>query len=277
MTHKTEWFDQDRFWHTFAFSLFNARRMQAATEQVSAVVKLLDVKPGAAILDLCCGPGRHSLELARRGFRVTGVDRTALYLKRARQQARSERLDVEFVQKDMRRFRRRQAFDGAINLFTSFGYFRNPADDRKVLANLFASLRPGARLLMDMSSKETLARVFRERDWYEQDGALILEERRLTQDWSWIENRWIVIKDNRREDRGCSSVFRPKIRGQSTSRDSPRFSAQEFRFGLRIYSAREMRMLLESVGFNPVHCYGSLRGTPYDHKAERLVVVARKP
>jgi SAM-dependent methyltransferase len=229
------------------------------------VLKLLEVKPGARILDLCCGPGRHSLELARRGCRVTGVDRTALYLKKARAAARREKLDIEFVLKDMRRFRRPGAFDGAINLFTSFGYFRSPADDCRVVANLLHSLRPGGRLVMEMAGREVLARKFSERAWSEQDGALLLEERKMTQDWSWIENRWIVIKGAR------------KAMGQSAGRDRPRLSAQEFRFGLRIYSARELRTLLESVGFERVRCYGSLRGTPYDHTAERLVVVARKP
>lgn len=98
------------------------------------------------MLDLCCGPGRHVLEFARRGFRVTGVDRTQRYLEAARATALSEGLAVELVQADMRDFSRPPTFDLALNLFSSFGYFAEAADDLQVLKNLNASLAPGARV-----------------------------------------------------------------------------------------------------------------------------------
>ncbi len=151
----------------------------------------------------------------------------------------------------MRNFCRPEAFDAAINLFTSFGYFEDPAEDRQVIANFFASLKPSGRLLMDMAGKEVLARVFRERDWQEEeDGTLFLEERRITRNWGWIENRWIAIRGERRV---------------------------EFQLGHRLYSAVELTALLADVGFIDLSVYGSLAGAPYDHTAHRLVVLARKP
>ncbi len=247
----TRWHDDDRFWEKTRDRMFHRRRWETAPAEVEAALRLLGVPEGASILDLPCGPGRHALELARRGFQVTGVDRTAAYLDEARRRSQEANVQVEWIEADMRDFRRPGAFDAIINLFTSFGYFEDPAEDRRVAENFFASLKPGGRLLMDMMGKEVLARVFRERDWHEEeDGTLFLEERTITRDWSWLENRWIAIRGSRRE---------------------------EFRLGLRLYSAAELGKLLNDVGFVEIQAYGSLEGGPYDHTARRLVMLAHKP
>ena len=202
------------------------------------------------MLDLCCGIGRHSLELARRGFRVTGVDRTKAYLDLAAAAAEREALSLELVREDMREFRRDGSYDVVINLFTSFGYFKDPRDDQRAVDNVYASLRPGGVLVMQLMSKEVLARIFRPRDWYEQDGLLVLEERKVRQNWSWIESRWILISGGRRID---------------------------LDFSHRLYAASELSLLLRDRGFGEVAVYGDFDGSPYDEKANRLVVVARKP
>ena len=81
------WHEQDTFWDTVAPTMFTQQRWKDAPAEVKQVVSLLGIEPGVHILDLCCGVGRHSLELARRGFCVTGVDRTRPYLDRASGQA----------------------------------------------------------------------------------------------------------------------------------------------------------------------------------------------
>jgi SAM-dependent methyltransferase len=230
-------------------TMFTQRRWEDAPAEVEQVVALLGIKPGAHVLDLCCGVGRHSLELARRGFQVTGVDRTRLYLDRASKQAEAEGLKVEFVQSDMRDFCRPDAFDAVVNLFTSFGYFEDPEDDRQVALNMCRSLKVGGVFLIEMLGKEVLARIFRERDWHEENGVLILEERKVSKNWSWIENRWIIFADSNRTELNLSH---------------------------RIYSATELASLLTECGFTHVDAYGDLEGRAYDHLARRLVVVARK-
>jgi SAM-dependent methyltransferase len=242
------WHEHDDFWQTWMPIMFGPKRFAAAIEQVDDVVALLELKPGARVLDLCCGVGRHSLELARRGFNVTGVDRTRSYLARARKQARAEGLAIEFVRQDMRRFVRPGAFDAAINMFTSFGYFENPNDDARVLRNVHRSLRSGGSLLIDTQGKEVMARKFAPRDWYEQDGVIVMEERELKPDWSGLTSRWIMLKGTER---------------------------REFRFSLRIYSAVELAGLLRRCGFRRVRVFGSLNGKPYDHTADRLVAVGK--
>ena len=189
------WYQNEGFWQDTAPVLFTEERWQQAGAEVDHVLKLTQLAPGASVLDLGCGSGRHTLELARRGYRVTGVDRTAAYLDKARAKAETEGLRIEFVKADMRHFCRSDTFDAAVSLLTSFGYFADPAEDRRAVENLFASLKPGGRLVMDLMGKEVLARIYRQYDWHQEpDGTLLLEERRVADDWSRIDIRWIIVQ-----------------------------------------------------------------------------------
>jgi len=249
MKRNTPWFEDDGFWAAFRPSMFSEERWQMAARDAEPLAKLLHLKPGARVLDLCCGPGRFSIELARRGFRVTGVDRTVLYLNEARKRARQQGLKVEFVREDMRRFVRTKAFDACINMYTSIGYFEDPADDLKVCQNVYRSLRPGGRFLIQTGGKEWLARVYQPRDWREEASAFILEERKVAPGWTGLDNRWVLIRNG-------------KVR--------------EFRFNLRLYSGGELSMLLKQAGFSNVDLYGELYGSPYDNTSRWLVAVGSK-
>jgi SAM-dependent methyltransferase len=214
------------------------------------MIALANIPPGGHILDLCCGIGRHSLEFARRGFKVTGVDRTSGYLNQAREQANKEGLNIEFVQEDMRGFVRADSFDTIINMFTSFGYFEDEGEDRRVIANIHRSLKDGGLVLMETMGKEILARVYREHDWQEvEPGVFRLEERRVDDDWSRMRGRWILFKDGRQYENTLTH---------------------------RLYSAAELESLLREEGFGETKAYGGLDGIPYDHQARRLVIVGRK-
>jgi SAM-dependent methyltransferase len=245
----TVWHEDADFWSTMAPLMFGKGRWEATPGEVDQVAHRLGVEPGDTILDLCCGPGRHALELARRGYAVTGVDITAAYLEQARSQAEEEGLAVEWVRADMRTFCRPDAFDGAIMMFTSFGYFEEPDENRRVLDNVYSSLRKGGALLLELMGKEVLARIFEERVWSEEDGVLFLQEHQISRNWSWMENRWIVVRDQERH---------------------------EFQVSHWVYSAAELTDLLMGCGFGAVDVYGDLEGALYDHRAKRLVVVARK-
>jgi SAM-dependent methyltransferase len=243
-----DWHEEDAFWETVP--MFGEEHWQKAPEQVEQVLALTGVQPGARVLDMPCGVGRHSLELARRGMHVTGVDRTAAYLATAHERAAAEGLDAEWIQDDMRCFCRPAAFDLAINLWTSFGYFEDPAENERVLANLSQSLKPGGALVMEMLGKEVLARVFVPRDWQEMpDGSLFLMERAISRDWTWIDNRWILVKEGRRTDYHVSH---------------------------HLYDGAGLSSMLRAAGLAEVAVYGGLDGSAYDTQARRLVAVARK-
>ncbi len=248
-TKKQSWYEQDGFWKTIAPLLFNSERMQSAGQEVEQIVLLLKLQPGVSICDLCCGIGRHSVELGRLGYCVTGVDRTGLFIEQAKQKANEQGLNIRFVQDDMRSFCEPNAFDGVINVFTSFGYFEEAADDKRVLENVYKSLKEDGEFLIEIIGKEVLARIFQEKRWWEEDGVIILEEAKLSKDWSSVDNRWIIIRDGKRD---------------------------EFRFSLRLYSAAKLSELLKSCGFRQVEIYGDLSGSPYDQTAKRLVVAAYK-
>src|SRR5262245_8221 len=99
-----EWFESEEFWKELYPYFFPAERFADAVDQVSQLIAGTGVSAGS-VLDLCCGPGRHSVEFAGRGFAVTGVDRSAFLLDRARERAAAANVPVEWICEDMRRFR----------------------------------------------------------------------------------------------------------------------------------------------------------------------------
>jgi SAM-dependent methyltransferase len=244
-----EWFEDDAYWEVVEPRLFTPARLAAAADEADQIAALVNLPPGAAVLDLCCGPGRHALALAGRGFRVTGVDRKQSFLDQGRRRAEADQLTVEWVRSDMRDFLRVEAFDAVINLYTSFGYFEDAADDRKAVLNVYRSLRPGGAFVIELMGKEILARIFRQRRWTQEGDVIVLEEGRIDKAWTWLENRWIVIK---------GGVVR------------------EFPVRQRLYSAAELMALLRECGFRDAAAYCDFVGGLYDDKATRLVVVARK-
>jgi SAM-dependent methyltransferase len=248
----TDWFEDETFWETlerFFFSHF--RSDELAEQELERIGRLIPLERGAAVLDLGCGPGRHVAPLARRGITVTGVDRTERYLARARERLAGEGLTAELVREDMRRFVRPEAFDVALNLFSTFGYFAERDDDDRVLRNVCTSLKPGGVIVMEMLGKEQIARDYQERIWYPSvDGdEFLLEEHAVLDGFRGIENTWTVIRDGAR---------------------------RTFSVTVRIYSGVELEDALHRAGFAQVRLYGSLDGTPYDHEAERLVAIAEK-
>ena len=249
MADQNSWHDQDKFWELFEPILYNQQRQSNTKVEVEKVVNLLKIGQNDRILDLCCGIGRHSLELARQGFDVVGVDRTTSFVEKAKRRARKNNIKVEFIVGDMREYCQPNSFNIVMNLFGSFGYFEDPDDDRQVVKNMHASLYSGGKLLIETMGKEILAREFQERDWAEEDDTLVLLERKPHQNWGRIQTRWIVIKGNQRVEHTVS---------------------------VRSYSALELSSLFSECGFVNVQVYGDLEGLDYDQGAKRLVVIGTK-
>ena len=244
------WHENDTFWDAFGSILFTPQRIAIAKEEMEKVITLTELEPGTSVLDLCCGVGRCSLELARRGFKVTGVDRTTDYLTQAREQAEQENLDVEFIQDDMRKFIRPESFDCVISMYTSWSYFEDPDEDKQVILNAHSSLKPGGKLVIQTHGKETLAKVFQQKGWdYTEDGLIWLQEREVRNNWSWMWNRWILLKGNERTEMEISH---------------------------RLYSGSEIVTLLTECGFSRVDIFGDLDGNPYNQNARQLITIGHK-
>jgi SAM-dependent methyltransferase len=243
------WFQDENIWiKTYPF-MFSEERLKAAEEEVNQLLELTGFT-GKQVLDLCCGPGRHSVLMAGKGFQVTGVDGSTFLLNKACERAKEAGVDVEWIQQDMREFIRPDAFDLVTNLFTSFGYFDRDEDDLRVLTNIHASLKPGGILVMELLSKENMAMIFQPTTSQQlPDGTTLVQRHEVFDDWNHARNEWFVIKDGK---------------------------AEVFYFDLRLYSGTEMKQLLNQAGFTEMKLYGDLEGNPFDHEKNRLCVVARK-
>ena len=243
------WFEDDDFWQLLGPNMFGPKQMAAAPEQVDDLIALLSLTGTECILDLPCGRGRHSIEFAKRGFPVTGVDRTAAYLDQARAAAREAEVSIEFVQDDLRRFSRPGAFDVALCIFTSLGYFDTRETELAVLRNYHRNLKAGGALVIELMGKEIVCRIYRQRDWSDVNGTLVLQNAEPIDAWRKIRNTWTIITGNQR---------------------------REFTFTHWLYSAEELRLLLTDAGFATCEFYGNLKRATYDQTATRLAVVARK-
>jgi len=240
------WHEKEEFWED---NPFPEKIIERAENEVSRLIELVDANEDMKVLDLCCGVGRHSIEFAKRGYDVTGVDKTGHYLQDARQRAKEEGADIEFVKDDMRDFKRNEKFDIVINLFTSFGYFEEEEENVKVLENVYESLKTDGKFILDVMGKEIIARIFIEKDWNEFEGDFKLMERSIEKDWSWLNNRRIKITDE---------------------------GVKEYNVSHWLYSAKELKDMLKNVGFSSVDVYGGFDGRDYDEEADRLVVVGKK-
>jgi SAM-dependent methyltransferase len=246
----SEWHENDAFWTAFYPVMFSDARWAVADGEVQSALSLLDMHAPVDVLDFCCGPGRHAIALAKLGHRVLGVDRTAFYLDVGKKKAKDTGVNVVFERADVRLFRRVEAFDCALSLFTSFGYFQDPADDLRVLENVYASLRPGGKLLMDLSGKEVVEKALTPYSCTEPEPGLIWkEDRKVLGDWDGIENTWTLLHG---EEKFEHTLF------------------------IRLYSGEALKKALLDVGFSRVDLFGSLDGDPYDDMARRLVAVGVK-
>ena len=243
-----EWFEHTDFWElTYPF-MFPETRIEKAEEDILSVLKLADFEKGD-ILDLCCGPGRFAIPLARMGYSVTGVDATGFLLDIARNRASLENVEVEWVEEDMRSFRRSGSYDLVLNMFTSFGYFQDHADNMKVLENVKESLRHGGKFVMEIMGKETLASIFHSvTDEETDDGLLLIQRHRIEDGWNRIENDWLLID-------------KESVLGR-------------WKFSHWVYSANELKNMLRDSGFSNVDVYGNLEGAPYNSESGRLIAVS---
>jgi SAM-dependent methyltransferase len=243
------WFEDESFWIEMYPFMFPEERFHLAEEQIDKVLTLVGYKEGS-VLDLCCGPGRHSLALAKRGIWVTAVDRSEFLLGKAKDEAAKSNLEIEFVSDDMRHFVRSDSFSLVLNMFTSFGYFDDKEDDLKVLRNAYQSLKPEGAILIDIFGKEPLARRYQATNSTEfGDGMLLIQRHEIGEDWTRCRNEWILVKDG---------------------------AAKTFNFQTRLYSGQEMKDILHRAGFEEVKVFGDLDGNKYGIDADRLIAVGQK-
>jgi SAM-dependent methyltransferase len=241
----------DEFFSDFYLRAYaDDERSEEAAEQALAAARLSGCAEGGELLDVPCGFGRHSIPLARAGYRVTGVDRSEALLAEARRRTGGARRP-KLVRADYRELPFADAsFDAAVNLFTSLGYLGDDEDTR-ALAEIGRVLRPGARLVLELMHRDRLVREFREQDWRGMgEGRLLLEQRTFD------------------AAAGVAQVTQTLVDGAG-GRESRSYS-------IRVYTATELLAMLAAAGFAGARCHGDLDGGAFGGPDTRLVVAATR-
>ncbi len=226
--------------------------------EVDRIVELVGLRPEQRVLDLCCGQGRHALELARRGFaRVQGLDRSPYLIETARETAGREGLDVPFLNGDCRELPfGRGSFDAVLLMGNSFGYFATPDDDRVVLREVRRVLQPEGQVLLDLASGAYLREHFERRSW------------------EWIDEAHFVCRERELAEDGRRLVSREVVTHTGRGVVADQFYAE------RLYDREELFALLAEAGFHGIDFAGeqatkSARGQDLGMMARRFLVTAR--
>ena len=220
--------------------------------EVDFIASAAKVQPHSQILDLCCGQGRHCLELARRGFRhVMGLDRSRYLVRLTKKRAQSEGLQVIFKEGDARNPRLAEnSMDCVAIMGNSFGYFSNKQDDEKVLTAVGKILRPSGQLVLDITDGGHMHENFDKRSWeWIDDHHFVCRERSISQDGERLISREVIVHDE-------MGVI-----------------ADQF-YAERLYTRESISKLLDKTGFRNIRHHG--HAEPLSDRDQDLGMMARR-
>jgi SAM-dependent methyltransferase len=224
---------------------------QATQAEAEFVIEAMSLSPGAQVLDVGCGYGRHAMELAARGFHVVGLDLSTPLLVRGGEEAHRRGLTINFVRGDMRELDFEAQFDGAYCLFSTFGYFDDETN-KKTAANIARALKPGGKILIEILNRDYVISDLPTRVWWEGDGCVVLEEVELNYFSSRIQvNRSVVFDDGRQLEQEIS---------------------------VRAYSLHEVGKLMHAAGFRVLEVSGAYqtRGRFFGNQSRHIIVLAER-
>jgi SAM-dependent methyltransferase len=241
-----EIFDED-FLRTLPFSTPAQTKREA-----DFILEALSPRDGAEVLDIGCGYGRHAIELAQAGFRVTGLDLSLPLLIRAADEAQRRSLAVNFVHADMREMSFSAQFDAAYCVLSSFGYFDEDANLR-VATGICRALKPGGRFVLDILNRDYIVGDLPSRVWWEGEGCVVLEE----VDFNFHTSRVVVRR---------SIVFG---NGRQTEQE----------ISMRAYSLHEVGRLLRQAGLRIIDVSGGLatRSRFFGASSRNIIAVCERP
>lgn len=223
-------------------------------EEVEFLWDKLQLKTGSVVLDLCCGQGRHALQLAERGCIIIGLDSSRFLLNEALKEVKRRRLSrIKLIEADMRAIPLQNVCDAVINIYTSFGFFSD-ADNVTVLSDVASALKHGGKLLLDYWNPYSVAQL---------DGA---------RNWWWINDELLALAEAKYDAvSGLLYDYRTVINLKRDEESSIRKSVNRIRF----YFPTELEEKLKAVGLQILNLYGDFDGQNFDLDSRRLIVVAQ--
>ena len=199
-------------------------------------VELLGLSPNDQILDICCGQGRHVIELSERGFHVTGLDRSRYLIKKAKENARKLGLSVKFREGDARKLPfKADSFDAITLMGNSFGYFESIQDDIQVLKEALRVLKPQGKIMLELADGKYLRESFQARSW------------------EWMDKKHFVCRE-----RSLSADGQRLISREVITHVAKGVIADQF-YGERLYSQDELIQLLDKAGFRNLSYHGEIQ------------------
>jgi SAM-dependent methyltransferase len=225
-------------------------RLEHDRREVARLIDLLGLPVGSRVLDCPCGQGRHAHLLAEAGFDVDGLDYSDELLARARRRGTGPTL--RYTRGDMRRLPARwtRRFDAVLNLFTSFGFFLEPADDARVVREFARVLRPGGVLVWHGASRDGVMARFLSRDWWTSDDGTMVGHERAFDALSGI------------------LTIRSTWRGRRASGE------REHR--IRLYTATRLAELCADAGLVVEEAYDGWSERALTRRSSEMLLVARK-
>lgn len=224
-------------------------------QQVDFLIQTLELTGRERILDLACGFGRHSLEFARRGFDVTGVDITDAYIQDASRQASKEGLSARFLKMDIREVPFREEFDVVLNLADgAIGYLETDAENEKIFDVVANALRPGGKHILDVMSADYADTHFPCNLWDMGEHGITLSR------FEWDRERQILLYGQN------DFVYGEALPVPKFDQGDP----------IRLYHLQELRQLLEKRRLCVVRHFCDYTGTPGTENASQILLYSQK-
>lgn len=223
--------------------------------QVDFLIDKLEMKGQKKVLDLACGYGRHSLELARRGFDVTGVDITPAYIEYASAQARSENLRASFICSDIRDVSFEGQFDVVLNMADgAIGYLENEEENLKIFRVISRALKPGGKHFMDIMNGSYAESHFPCKLWDAGEKCLTLSN------FEWDAQKKTLIYGQVDYPYG-KAVEKPDMQEGNP---------------IRLYTLEEIKSIFSQLELKVLDCYADFGGTPASDRQIQLMVCSQK-
>jgi 2-polyprenyl-3-methyl-5-hydroxy-6-metoxy-1,4-benzoquinol methylase len=243
----TEWFE-DWFNSKEYLDVYQHRNESDAKLLFELIIKNIEIPRKGKVLDLACGPGRHSILFARKGFDVTGIDLSENLLRVAESAARKEKLEIQFIKADLRNIELTETFDLVVNLFTSFGFFDKDEDNFSIFRTASDLLKPGGYFVFDFLNsafiENNLVRESREDKLLEK----IIQKRRIEGDR--------VIKDIIIKYKGTVKTFYESV---------------------KLYRVGELKEAIKEKGLAIKKTFGDFTGRDFmEESSPRIIIIAQK-